>query len=162
RRRASQQKTPGAEHGSPEEAPSKAASSRSSGKGRVEPEKSSSRQTSTTSIRDERLRARDTAAARRRKQRARERAQAAAEGLDTSELVDDALARGVQATTKFVQRHFKWLQWVIIGSLVGGIGLLIYNYRVELGNQKATARLIQGLNAELGQIEDLDSLDADL
>ncbi len=108
----------------------------------------------TSSIRDERLRAREAGVARRRKKRARERAQAAAEGLDTGELVDDALARGVHATSRFVQRNFRWLQWVIILGAAGGFGKLIYDYRTELDNQKASKRLVGALHDQLGEVED--------
>lgn len=114
----------------------------------------------TSSIRDERLRAREVAVSRRRKKRDRERAQAAAEGLDTSELVDDALARGAHATSRFVQRHFKWLQWLIVAGVAGGFAVLIYNYREELGNQKSSALLMAGLRAEQGTIKTDTDLDA--
>ncbi|HEY6722685.1 MAG TPA: hypothetical protein VI197_01605, partial [Polyangiaceae bacterium] len=112
----------------------------------------------TANIRSEGLRAREAGMAKRRKKRDRERAEAAAEGLDTSELVDDALARGAHATTRFVQKHFKWLQWVVVLSVVGGFVKLIYDYRVELGNQKGSALLMQGVRAEFGTLKS----DADL
>ncbi len=111
-------------------------------------------------IRSERLRAREAAAERRRKQRQREKSQAAAEGLDTSELVDDALARGAHATTRFVQRHFKWIQWLIVLGLVGSFAALIYQYRSELADQKATARLMEGVLAEFGRVEGQEDLEA--
>lgn len=109
-------------------------------------------------IRSEGLRAREAGMAKRRKKRSRERAEAAAEGLDTGELVDDALARGAHATSRFVQKHFKWLQWVIVLGVIGGFGKLIYDYRVELGNQKGSALLMQGVRAEFGTLKG----DADL
>jgi tetratricopeptide (TPR) repeat protein len=112
------------------------------------------------SVRDEGLRARDAAVAKRRKKRDRERAQAAAEGLDTGELVDDALARGAHAASRFVQQNFKWLQWVIVLGVAGGFGKLIYDYRAELGNQKGSALLMQGLRAELGMVKAEADLDA--
>ena len=138
--------------------------SKSSGKGSIagegEEQAGKEKLGGTSSIRSERLRAREAAVARRRKQRQRERSQAAAEGLDTSEIVDDALARGAHATTRFVQRHFKWMQWVIVLGLVGGFAALIYEYRSELSDQKATARLMKGVQAEFGRVEGQEDLEA--
>jgi tetratricopeptide (TPR) repeat protein len=111
-------------------------------------------------VRKERLRAREVAAAKRRKARDKERAHAAAEGLDTSELVDDALARGAHATSRFVQQNFKWLQWLIVLGIAGGFGKLIYDYRTELGNQKGSKLLMQGLEAQLGKVKNDTDLDS--
>lgn len=106
------------------------------------------RRARSSEIRDRNLRMREEAAEKRRVKRERERAQAAAEGLDTSEMVDDALARGADTAAKLVRRHFKWLQWLIVVGVVGGFAWLIYGYRLDLANQKNTGALIKALRDE--------------
>jgi hypothetical protein len=104
---------------------------------------------------------REQAAEQRRAKRERERAQAASEGLDTSEMVDDALARGADTAAKLVRRHFKWVQWVMVAGAVVGFGWLIYEYRQDLANQKNSKALMQALGAETaivkGSEEELDA-----
>jgi tetratricopeptide (TPR) repeat protein len=102
-------------------------------------------------IKDRNKRLRDEAA-RKRAQRKRERSEAAAEGLDAGERVDDALTRTAHATGKFLQKNIAWLQWVFVAGAAGSIGYLIYDYRVQLANEKATDALMAAVAAQQGRV----------
>jgi tetratricopeptide (TPR) repeat protein len=110
-------------------------------------------------IRAQGQQARDSAAKRRAK-RNRERASAAAEGLDAGELVDDALARGTHATVLALQKHFRWLQWVVILGVVGAFSWLIYGYRQNREMEKGADVLAEALHAEFGRLEKDTDLNA--
>lgn len=109
-------------------------------------------ESATDKIREENRRARRAAAARRRQKRDRERQKAAQVGLDTGEMVDDALARGTDALTRWGRRHFNVIQWVIVLSLAGWIGWEIYSWRHDKSVAAATDVLMEGIEAEQGRI----------
>ncbi|MBI4951024.1 MAG: hypothetical protein HY908_03260 [Myxococcales bacterium] len=71
-----------------------------------------------------------------RKRRATAEAQKedAKRGLAASEMVDDALARGASAFTKWLRRSWRWLSWVVLVAIVGGLGAWWYLSRtVSIG-----------------------------
>jgi tetratricopeptide (TPR) repeat protein len=81
-------------------------------------------------IRDRNKRIREEAAAKRRgKREAEARRVAPARNLDTSEIVDDALARTTHAASNWLKKHFNTVQWLVLALVVGGIGYQIYSYR---------------------------------
>lgn len=106
---------------------------------------------STEEIRDRNKRMREQAASRRKGKRERERG-ASARGLDTSEMVDDAFARGTHAVVTFSKRHFNVIQWVIVLGIAGGIGYQIWSWRSGKTNAHASDLLMAAVNAELGQV----------
>jgi hypothetical protein len=108
---------------------------------------------STEEIRDRNKRIREQAANRRKGKRERERS-AAARGLDTSEMVDDAFARGTHAVVTFTKRHFNIIQWVIVLGVAGGIGFQIWTWQTGKTNAKASDLLMGAVNAEFGQVGD--------
>ncbi|HWP04143.1 MAG TPA: hypothetical protein VNN72_00315 [Polyangiaceae bacterium] len=103
-------------------------------------------------IRDRNQKIRDEAAQKRKSRRDSERRAAVSRNLDAGEMVDDALARGTQAATGWLKRHFNKLQWVIVAVAVGGIGSQIYRSRVHKSDAKATDALMAGVLAELGRV----------
>ncbi len=102
-------------------------------------------------VKDRNLRLRDEAA-RKRAGRKREREVAAAMGLDTKERVDDALQRWVQATTKFMDQNFRWLQWVLLASIAGVVAYFIVDYRQTRHNEKAADALMLGVADTQGRV----------
>jgi tetratricopeptide (TPR) repeat protein len=105
----------------------------------------------TAGIRDRNLRMREEAARRRRQKREGERKVAVAQGLDTSEMVDDALARATHSTTQWLRKHFGVLQWLIVVMLVGGVAWLVYDLRARRTHERAADDLMDGVWAELGR-----------
>jgi predicted negative regulator of RcsB-dependent stress response len=103
-------------------------------------------------IRDRNQKIRDEAAQKRKSRRDSERRAAVSRNLGAAEMVDDALARGTQAATSWLKRHFNKLQWVIVAVAVGGIGSQIYRSRVHKVDAKATDALMAGVMAELGRV----------
>ena len=103
-------------------------------------------------IRDRNQKIRDEAAQKRKSRRDSERRAAVSRNLDAGEMVDDALARGTQAVTGWLKRHFNKLQWVVVAVAVGGIGSQIYKSRVHKTEAKATDALMAGVLAELGRV----------
>jgi hypothetical protein len=103
-------------------------------------------------IRDRNQKVRDEAAQKRKSRRDSERRAAVSRNLDAGEMVDDALARGTQAATGWLKRHFNKLQWLIVAIAVGGIGSQIYRSRVHKANAKATDALMAGVLAELARV----------
>ncbi len=117
-------------------------------------EKKRSKQARTTEqIRDRNKRMREQAAQKRRTRRERERT-AEARGLDTSEMVDDALARTTHVVVTFAKRHFNVIQWVIVLGIAGGIGWQIYAWRSHKSSAKASDLLMAAVNAEFGTVGD--------
>jgi predicted negative regulator of RcsB-dependent stress response len=102
-------------------------------------------------IRDRNRRIREEAAAKRRVQHD-ERRVAAARNLDTSELVDDALARTTHAVTGWLKRNLNLIQWVVVLSVVAGIGYQIYAYRHDITVARATDELMAAVRAENGRV----------
>jgi len=103
-------------------------------------------------IRDRNQKIRDEAAQKRKTRRDSERRAAVARNLDAGEMVDDALARGTQAASGWLKRHFNKLQWVIVAVAVGGIGSQIYRSRVHKSDAKATDSLMAGVLAETARV----------
>ena len=110
--------------------------------------------TKSAKIRDRNQRVRAQAAARRRARRDKERAAQAAGGLDTSEMVDDALARSTHAASKWLRANFKWVQWIVIALIAGGIGWQIYSWRTSKTSATASDLLLGAVLAENGRIGD--------
>lgn len=105
-------------------------------------------------IRDRNQKIREEAAQKRKSRRDSDRRAAVSRNLDAGEMVDDALARGTQAVTGWLKRHFNKLQWIIVAVAVGGIGSQIYKSRVHKTEAKATDALMAGVLAELGRVGD--------
>lgn len=103
-------------------------------------------------IRDRNQKIRDEAAQKRKTRRDSERRAAVARNLDAGEMVDDALARGTQAASGWLKRHFNKLQWVIVAVAVGGIGSQIYRSRTHKSDAKATDALMAGVLAEFARV----------
>ena len=103
-------------------------------------------------IRDRNKRLRAKAAAQRRKKRARERNKAVAQGLDTSEMVDDALARGGDATIKWAKKNSTLLQWTVILVILAGVGWQVYSWRQSRAIETASDQLYAGYEAEYGLV----------
>lgn len=106
----------------------------------------------TSAVRDRNRRLREQGAERRGSKRSRERQAAVARGLDASEMMDDALARGTHATTQFIRKHFSLLQWVVVLGIAGGIGWQIYSWRANKTAGKTSDGLMSGVDAELGRV----------
>lgn len=106
----------------------------------------------TEGIKDRNKKLRDEAAEKRRKRRSGQRGGSSVEGLDASERVDDALVRGADATSRFVRKHFAWMQWLVVLTIVGAMALLVYNYRLNRERQKAGGELAEALQASMGRI----------
>ena len=107
----------------------------------------------TEAIRDRNRRIREEAAAKRRaKRQEATTAQRSTRNLDTSEVVDDALARSTHALGAWLKRHFNVIQWVIVAGLVGWIGWEIYDWRRERAIEKTSDDLAKGLHAEEGLV----------
>jgi tetratricopeptide (TPR) repeat protein len=103
-------------------------------------------------IRDRNQKVRDEAAQKRKTRRDAERRAAVSRNLDAGEMVDDALARGTQAATGWLKRHFNKLQWVIVAVAVVGIGSQIYRSRVHKTSAKATDSLMAGVFAGMARV----------
>lgn len=106
-------------------------------------------------IKDRNRRIREEAAAKRRQKRAvEERRVAPARNLDTSELVDDAVARTTHAVAQFLRRNFNVVQYLVLAAVVGGIGYQIYDYRHTRTVARAADELEKGVRAEHARVGD--------
>ncbi len=90
--------------------------------------------------------------------RRRDQAATASEGgarpiqLLPGEMVDDALARGSSAASKWIRENFGIIQIVIVGSLVAGGAYLFYQSRVDTTVAAASAELMAGVHADRGRV----------
>lgn len=105
-------------------------------------------------IHDRNKRIRAEAAEKRRKQRegSSERRRAPARNLDTSEIVDDALARTTHAAWAWLKRNSNRVQWVVVLLVVGGIGWKVYSYRSQRNIAAASESLAEAIAAERGRV----------
>ncbi len=103
-------------------------------------------------IRDRNARMRAEAARDRQSKRERGRAAHAPVGLDASERMDDILVRTTHAVTVWVRANFKWLQWVVIGTVVGGLGFQGYRYFTLTAAAQTTDAAFLGVDAERGRV----------
>lgn len=97
---------------------------------------------------------RRSAAAKARAQRKQERADASAIGLDTSEMVDDALVRLTDKVGRFGRRNWDLIQWMIGLSIIGGVGFQIYTWRKTTVEARVSDALFVAMQAERGTIGD--------
>lgn len=105
------------------------------------------------SAKDRNRRIREEAAARRRSKREEEERRAApARQLATSELVDDALARGTHNIGLWLKKNFSVIQWVVVLGVAGGIGYQIYSLRQRTNQGEVTDQLMAGVRAEFGNV----------
>jgi predicted negative regulator of RcsB-dependent stress response len=102
---------------------------------------------------DRNQRIREEAAARRRSKRDDEHRRAApARNLDTSEMVDDALARGTHNLGIWLKKNFGIIQWVVVLGVAGGIGYKIYTVRHERTVGESSDKLMAGVQAEAASV----------
>ncbi len=106
----------------------------------------------TATVRDRNKRLREQGVAKRRTKRDKERHAAVAQGLDASEMMDDAFARGTHATAQFIRKNASLLQWLIVLAIVGGIGLQVYSWRSKKAAGKTSDGLMTGVDSELGRV----------
>jgi tetratricopeptide (TPR) repeat protein len=111
-----------------------------------------------TDIKDKNLRLREEAAAKRRSKRDKERKIAVGQGLDASEMVDDALARSTHTITRWLKDHFNKLQWALVALIAGATAWTIYGYRTRHHDQKASDALMLAVAAEQGKVTTEDDL----
>ena len=72
--------------------------------------------------------------------------------LAPGEMVDDALARGADGATRWLQKNFGVLQWALVAAIVGGIGYGVYDYRANKRAEAASGSLIKAVSSERGRI----------
>jgi tetratricopeptide (TPR) repeat protein len=111
---------------------------------------------STQDIRDRNARLRAKAAAERQGKRERQRAVAtgSASGLDASERLDDIFVRTTHAATQWLRINFRWLQWVVVGTVAVLFGIQAIRYYKRQVAAKSTDLLMQGLWAQGGTVDD--------
>ncbi len=118
------------------------------------PENAEPQESTAERIRDRNARIREKAAADRRARREQAAANAAIPvGLDTAERIDDIFVRTTHAATQWVTQNFRWLQWVVILAVLGGLGWQGYTYMTRLRQARSTDALMSGLDAELGTLK---------
>lgn len=91
-----------------------------------------------------------------RQQLLKKRSEAAKKGIPLApgEMVDDALARGTDRAVRWAKDNVSTLQWVILAAVVGGIGYGVYEWRMGVREERASADLIRGVLDERGRISE--------
>jgi hypothetical protein len=72
--------------------------------------------------------------------------------LAPGEMVDDALARGMANTGRWLKKNFGAIQWVIVAAIVAGAGYAWYDHRSIKRSEAASGELIKATVAERGRI----------
>jgi hypothetical protein len=75
------------------------------------------------------------------------------EALTAGEMMDDALARGVAATGKWLKRNSVAVQYVLLAALVGGVGFGIYAYFTGTKAEAASGLLASAVHADRGVVD---------
>lgn len=112
-------------------------------------------------IRDRNKRIREEAAEKRRQRRQGEGRPAKAAGLDATEMVDDALARGTHVAAGWLKRNLNIIQWVVVLGVAGGIGWQIFTHQKRKGDGAATDELMTAVGAENARVGDEDTGEPD-
>ncbi|MCS6901702.1 MAG: tetratricopeptide repeat protein [Myxococcales bacterium] len=73
--------------------------------------------------------------------------------LSTSEIIDDALARGAARLGKWVRNHATALQYVVLVLILGGVGYGVYSWQTTNKAEQASSELLQAINADRARIE---------
>jgi tetratricopeptide (TPR) repeat protein len=81
-------------------------------------------------------------------------ASAAGSGLDASERLDDIFVRTTHAATQWIRANFRWLQWVVVGTVVLLFGVQAMRYYERQLAANSTDLLMQGLWAQNGTADD--------
>lgn len=75
------------------------------------------------------------------------------EELTAGEMVDDAFARGVAATGKWLQRNSVAVQYVLLAAMVGAVGFGIYSWRTGAKSEEASSLLSTAIHADRGVVD---------
>lgn len=97
-------------------------------------------------------RARRAAAARARKDRVREREEAQAIGLDTQEIIDDALVRSTDTASKWLKKNLNVLQWVFVGGITVWASWGLYGWQQARAQAAASDKFAKAANAQFGRV----------
>jgi hypothetical protein len=77
--------------------------------------------------------------------------------LAPGEMVDDALARALAGSMRWLKANFGAIQWVILGLIALGIGYVVYDWRSVKRAEAASNELLKGTVAEKGRISGTSS-----
>jgi predicted negative regulator of RcsB-dependent stress response len=99
-------------------------------------------------------RARRAAASQARKVRMKERQTAEAVGLDTQEMLDEALVRSSDKATKWLRKNSSLLQGMVVAGIVVWAGWGIYSWRLARSQQEASDAVAAAVQAERGKVGD--------
>ena len=116
-------------------------------------EEESQSEIGTQRIKDRNLRLRAEAAARRKSKRASERTESRSAGLDAGEMVDDAFARSMHATTQWLRRNFNIVQWMVVVGVIGGLGWQVYSWRAKKSDAKVSDTLQAAIETSMGWVD---------
>jgi tetratricopeptide (TPR) repeat protein len=72
--------------------------------------------------------------------------------LAPGEMVDDALARGMSGSARWLKTNFGVLQWFILAAIAGSIGYAVYDNRSIKRSETASGDLIKGVLNERGRV----------
>ncbi|MFW5739164.1 MAG: hypothetical protein ACOC1F_02235 [Myxococcota bacterium] len=87
------------------------------------------------------------------KERAKSRAnRIGATGLDTGEMMDDALARGFAAFTRWVKNNRRSIEFSIGGLILAGAGYALWDWYSTEKREESTAMLMTATNSTLGVV----------
>lgn len=105
---------------------------------------------------DRNKRVREQAA--RKMEEARERAKSragriGATGLDAGEMMDDAMARGFAAFTRWLKNNRRTIEFSVAGLILAGAGYAAWDWYSTKTRQEASTMLMQGTFNDLGVVE---------
>jgi len=72
--------------------------------------------------------------------------------LAPGEMVDDAVARGLSGSARWLKKNFGILQWFVIAAIAGGIGYAVYDNRSIKRAEAASSELLKGTLTERGRV----------
>ncbi len=73
--------------------------------------------------------------------------------LSTSEMIDDALARGTARLGKWVKNNATILQYAVLALILGGAGYGVYSWQTTSKSEQASSELLQAVNADRARID---------
>lgn len=85
--------------------------------------------------------------------RKKRQAEAAPTPLSAGEMVDDAFARAVAASGKWVRNNAGIVQALVVLLVAGGVGFVVYTWRTGVSSEKTSSMLMAGVMADSGTVD---------
>jgi hypothetical protein len=76
-----------------------------------------------------------------------------ADPLTAGEMVDDAFARGISASGKWLKSNMALVQGLVVALVLGSAGYAVWHWRATSSSEQASSTLMAGVSADRGRVD---------